>query len=194
MATPKTTSTLNRLYDLDLTGCVYLNQYCRRKIVKDFFSAVSRLGDGVFWYSLGAVLPFLYGFYGAAITLVFALTGLTCLVVYKSIKHKFYRERPYLRSNKIIRGCAPLDFCSFPSGHTMHAVGFTTVVVWFFPEFVWILVPFACLVAASRMILGLHYPSDVLIGASIGLLIAISFCLGFEDLLIKHPELNTFLT
>ena len=37
---------------------------------------------------------------------------------------------------------------------------------------VWLLLPFTLLVAASRVILGLHYPSDVLAGALLGLGIA----------------------
>lgn len=37
-----------------------------------------------------------------------------------------------------------------------------------FPEFAILVVPFAVLVAASRVVLGLHYPSDVIAGATIG--------------------------
>jgi undecaprenyl-diphosphatase len=36
----------------------------------------------------------------------------------------------------------------------------------------WIMAPFAVLVAASRVVLGLHYPSDVLVGAALGALLA----------------------
>jgi undecaprenyl-diphosphatase len=39
----------------------------------------------------------------------------------------------------------------------------------------WLLVPFTLLVAASRVVLGLHYPSDVLAGAALGALIASVF-------------------
>lgn len=43
-----------------------------------------------------------------------------------------------------------------------------------FPELAWLLVPFTLLVAASRVVLGLHYPSDVLAGAALGATIALS--------------------
>jgi undecaprenyl-diphosphatase len=38
----------------------------------------------------------------------------------------------------------------------------------YFPALAWILVPFTVLVAISRVVLGLHYPSDVLAGAAVG--------------------------
>jgi undecaprenyl-diphosphatase len=52
-------------------------------------------------------------------------------------------------------------------------VSFTTVAVTSFPELAWLLVPFAALIAASRVVLGLHYPSDVAAGAIIGAALAV---------------------
>jgi undecaprenyl-diphosphatase len=72
----------------------------------------------------------------------------------------------------ILAGTPPLDRCSFPSGHTLHAVCFTSLATAHFPELGWVLVPFALLVAASRVVLGLHYPTDVLAGAAIGGMLA----------------------
>jgi undecaprenyl-diphosphatase len=69
-------------------------------------------------------------------------------------------------------GTPPLDRYSFPSGHTLHAVSFTAIATAHFPELGWVLVPFTVLVAASRVVLGLHYPSDVLAGAAIGAALA----------------------
>jgi undecaprenyl-diphosphatase len=66
-----------------------------------------------------------------------------------------------------------LDQFSFPSGHTLHSVAFTLVVYYHFPGSVWLLTPFTLLVAISRPLLGLHYPSDVLAGAAIGATIAL---------------------
>ena len=71
----------------------------------------------------------------------------------------------------------PLDEFSFPSGHTFHALSFTIIACSYIPELCWVLIPFAILVALSRIILGLHYPSDVLAGAILGTLMAdLSFC------------------
>lgn len=60
-----------------------------------------------------------------------------------------------------------LDVFSFPSGHTLQAVLFTTMIGHQVPMMLWVLLPFTMLVALSRLVLGLHYP-DVLVGAGIG--------------------------
>jgi undecaprenyl-diphosphatase len=72
----------------------------------------------------------------------------------------------------------PLDKFSFPSGHTLHAVVFGLVAINYYPALSFIIMPFVSMVALSRVVLGLHYPSDVLAGALIGSLIAaLSFLL-----------------
>ena len=88
------------------------------------------------------------------------------------------RERPYITRGSLTLGTAPLDVYSFPSGHTLHAVAFTVVALSYYPQLAWVLIGFATLVALSRVILGLHYPTDVLAGAVIGAVLArLSFVL-----------------
>jgi undecaprenyl-diphosphatase len=84
------------------------------------------------------------------------------------MKQRFVRERPYISHLRIRVGTAPLDRYSFPSGHTLHAVCFAILLTAYFPVFAWLVVPFAALVAVSRVVLGLHYPTDVVVGALIG--------------------------
>jgi undecaprenyl-diphosphatase len=50
----------------------------------------------------------------------------------------------------------------------LHAVSFAWQASAHFPELAWVLVPLAALIAGSRVVLGLHYPTDVLVGAVIG--------------------------
>ena len=90
------------------------------------------------------------------------------VILYKFLKKVFVRERPFITHSTIDLAMAPLDRYSFPSGHTLHAVSFAWQATAHFPELGWVLVPLAALIAASRVVLGLHYPTDVLVGAALG--------------------------
>jgi undecaprenyl-diphosphatase len=94
--------------------------------------------------------------------------GVVNLALYKVIKSLTGRPRPCAVSASITLGTAPLDQYSFPSGHTMHAVAFSMVATAHHAELTWLLVPFSSLIALSRVLLGLHYPTDVIAGGIIG--------------------------
>ena len=129
---------------------------------------MSWLGNGWFWYALLAALPMVYGTRGGAAALHMALTATVGIAVYRVIKDRAVRERPYITHSAIACAAAPLDRFSFPSGHTLHAVSFTLVAAAYFPTLVGPLAAFTLLIALSRVILGLHYPTDVAAGAVLG--------------------------
>ncbi len=165
-------SVLGRLSDADARLCVRINRASRVHWVNRFFAAISRLGDGVFWYALMALLLIGEGSAALAGVLHMIVVGALALGSYKWLKGKTLRPRPCDLYPAVVRGTAPLDEFSFPSGHTLHAVSFTVVALAYFPWLAPILVPFVVLVAASRVVLGLHYPTDVLAGAAIGYALA----------------------
>jgi undecaprenyl-diphosphatase len=153
---------------LDRRVCIAANRWGARRAVGMFFGVVSRLGDGIFWYALMAVLALLGGERGAIAAAHMALTGLTALLLYRLLKRWTRRPRPYHSCPGVIAHVPPLDEFSFPSGHTLQAVSFSIVAIAWYPPLAPLLIGFTLLVAASRVILGLHYPSDVLAAVLIG--------------------------
>jgi undecaprenyl-diphosphatase len=148
--------------------CLRFNRWGARRTIGRFFGIVSRLGDGVFWYVLMAAIALLGGAAGRAVALQMALTGIVAASLYRGLKRWTRRPRPFRAHEEIIAHTLPLDEFSFPSGHTLHAVTFSVIALVYFPLLAPVLIPFTLLVAASRVVLGLHYPSDVLAATLIG--------------------------
>ena len=157
-------------WDEDL--CVRMNRALRYTRLQPVFRAVSWLGNGIFWYSL--MLAMLLGRRSEAVrpVLHMALVGAACTLIYKLLKRRTLRPRPYEALGGVAAGAGVLDAFSFPSGHTLHAVAFTLVATVYYPMLALPLALFTLLTAASRVALGLHYPSDVLAGAAIGATVA----------------------
>ncbi|UWX03586.1 phosphatase PAP2 family protein [Pseudoxanthomonas sp. NC8] len=161
-----------RLRARDRGWCVRANRWGARGAVRRYFAVVSRLGDGVFWYALMGALVIFDGMAGLAASLHLAITGVVALTLYKRLKRWTRRPRPFAADGRIQYQVAPLDEFSFPSGHTLHAVAFTVVALAYYPWLAALLIPFTASVAVSRVVLGLHYPSDVLAATGIGSLLA----------------------
>jgi undecaprenyl-diphosphatase len=169
----RTAELFRRVDAIEHAWCLRLNRGCSQPAVRDIFAAISKLGDGVFWYGLIVLLPVVYGEAALYPAVRMAIVGVVGVGLYKYLKSRLVRERPYISLAGITPGTRALDRYSFPSGHTLHAVSFTTLAITSFPQLAWLLVPFAALIAASRVVLGLHYPSDVAAGAIIGAALAV---------------------
>ena len=174
----KMRSYLNSMHRLDSNLCIAVNQTSQVRLIRDLFRLMSRLGDGLFWYALMLLILLFEGSDGLLPVLHMALAGLSGTLLYKWLKGKTLRPRPFEVHQDIFMTGKPLDKFSFPSGHTLHAVVFGLVAINYYPALSFIIMPFVSMVALSRVVLGLHYPSDVLAGAFIGSLIAaLSFLL-----------------
>lgn len=159
---------LARLDRAELAACRRFNSAVYRIHLLRTFRIASRLGDGVVWYTLIAGLALFFGDEGRRAALQCVFAGVTGLLLYRVIKGVLVRERPFITHSSIICAGHPLDRFSFPSGHTLHAVTFTLIACSAAPILALLLVPLSILVAMSRVVLGLHYPSDVLAGGAIG--------------------------
>ncbi len=153
---------------LDPRLCRAASRWAAWQGVHRFFGAVSRLGDGWFWYGLIAVLALAGGGRGIRAALQMLATGFIAWLLYRALKRRTRRPRPFRAHPEVVARALALDEYSFPSGHTLHAISFTIVAAGWFPFLALPLAVFTLLVAVSRVVLGLHYPSDVLAGLAIG--------------------------
>lgn len=101
--------------------------------------------------------------------LVIGASVVTAAVITTIMKTVVNRPRPFVTYSDIQKLTSG-GSGSFPSGHTSDAFSFATSLSLEFPKW-YIIVPsytWAIAVAYSRMDLGVHYPSDVLMGAVVG--------------------------
>ena len=179
----RTTGWFDRIEKFELPICLFFNRASSYPAVNAIFKLVSRLGDGIFWYCLVAATIVFLGKPALIPALHILITAGIGVLIYKTLKQRLVRERPYISHNLIFCNTQPLDRYSFPSGHTLHAINFSLMLVFYYPELVWIVSPFAILVALSRFILGLHYISDVVVGGLIGAILA-AFSLQLQSIFI----------
>ena len=161
-----------RLQALDNRLVLCSNRLSRHRALRDFMRVVSRLGDGVAWYVLAVALLIVGGRAAWAAVAQMSVAGLAGVVIYRFLKTRTLRPRPVEVVCDVVCAGVPLDRFSFPSGHTLHAASFSLILAEHFPALGPAVFGFALLVAASRPVLGLHYPSDVLAGAGIGAALA----------------------
>jgi undecaprenyl-diphosphatase len=176
---PRLDGTLQAIQRWDERACARLNRVIRIRVLLHLFRAISWLGNGVFWYGLMLALLLACGADAALPVLHMVCAGLVCTFLYRLLKKGTLRPRPFEVHAHIAAGTTPLDRFSFPSGHTLHAVAFSLVASTYYQELAPLLAAMTLAVAASRIVLGLHYPSDVLAGAALGASVALaSFNLG----------------
>lgn len=150
-------------------------RFCRHRAgakLQRFFAVVSKLGDGHYLYSTLLALVCLEGL-GAWPALRHALLAAAIShLLYRVLKRGTARIRPFELFADLGSSVHALDRYSFPSGHTLHAVAFACVISAHYAGLVYLFAPFAAAVALSRIVLGLHFPTDVAAGATLGAAIA----------------------
>ena len=164
---------------LDRRGARALHDVVTHRGLRWAFTLVSRLGDAPMWIVLLLVMPLLDPVDGTTVAQRMLVLGSVNYGVYASLKRVTRRQRPFEQCDGIRAGLPPPDAFSFPSGHTLHAVAFAVLLSAFYPALLPLLGVFALAVGLSRVVLGLHYPSDVLVGAGLGIATA-SLLLSFD--------------
>lgn len=101
-------------------------------------------------------------------------TFLCAFIVIKSLKYSIDRTRPFDEYTTVDQ-MVDIDTPSFPSGHTLESAAMaTTLVLLFSNKVIWAFaIAWAMAVAYSRILLGVHYPSDVIAGIMLGILLSL---------------------
>jgi undecaprenyl-diphosphatase len=145
-----------------------INRWRAPRWIRYWMLAATRMGDGWLWYGLGAMLLVFGGPSRYAAVTAAGAAALSGVVVFKLLKSLSQRPRPCQLEPHCWSKVLPPDKFSFPSGHTMTAFAIALVVSYFYPSLEAPLFFLAFSIAVSRIVLGMHFLSDVLAGAVLG--------------------------
>lgn len=151
-----------------------LNHWQAPRWIRLWAMAATRAGDGWLWYAMGLVILLFGGeqrFIAAACAAAAAGTG---IALFLRLKRLTGRRRPCAIEPHCWATLLPPDQFSFPSGHTITAFSVSVTLIHFYPSLTAGLLFCAISIAASRVILGMHFLSDVLAGAAIGTLLSLA--------------------
>jgi undecaprenyl-diphosphatase len=158
----------------DLQLMLRVNQWSAPRWVRLWTIGATRGGDGWLWYALGCLAVLLGGDQGRMVTTAAAIACCMGIAVFLALKRIVRRKRPCAIAAHSWATLLPPDQFSFPSGHTITAFSFTVPFALTFPTLAPVLFACALCVAASRILLGMHFLSDVVAGAAIGTLLGYS--------------------
>jgi undecaprenyl-diphosphatase len=134
-----------------------------------YVSVLSDLGEGLGWVAGGVALAILGGSKGRRAGMATAVSSLAATyVVQTRIKPLFRRVRPFVNREARVVGIKPADH-SFPSGHTASSFAGATALAFYYPKAAPLVYGLAAAVGASRVHLGVHFPSDAAVGGVIGI-------------------------
>lgn len=159
---------INNVYRHDcrvLLWCVKSHSY-RRFIMA--IKWLSRSGDGYMQLLIPLILLCKDGQAGYDFFMIALAAFAIERSVYFSMKNTLKRPRPPAVIPYFFSMVTPADQFSFPSGHTMASFLLATLVIAYMGSEAFLIVIWAAGVGLSRIILGVHFPTDILAGASLG--------------------------
>ncbi len=164
-------------YSIDLSVFYFFNHILSAPFLDKFFSFITNVNN---WYIAYIILLGISFFRGGKKGKL-AAAGVIILIIITDqtgghiIKDLFQRIRPCNALADVITPLGCTGSYSFPSNHAFNNFAAATFYCRLFPKLKWILFITASLIAISRVYLGLHYPSDILGGALLGIVFGYLF-------------------
>jgi undecaprenyl-diphosphatase len=151
-----------------------INAWRAPRWIRLWMICATRGGDGWLWYAMGAII-LLFG--GAHRFVAVGESGIAVsagILLFLKLKKVFNRPRPCTIEPHCWASLLPPDQFSFPSGHSITAFAVATPLSLYYPTLAVGLLFCAVSIAISRVILGLHFLSDVVAGCTLGFLLGYS--------------------
>ncbi len=167
---------LNSIHKYDVFMFSWLINTRMHSVLTKLSRYLSKTGDGQLYFIVIGVLYWLDWIDNLCLKAVL-LAFLIERPVYFVLKNGLKRNRPEAALKNFRSIITPSDQFSFPSGHTSAAFMMATLLSYYFPMFMALLYFWATLVGCSRVVLGVHFPTDILVGVLLGISVAL-FSLG----------------
>jgi undecaprenyl-diphosphatase len=151
-----------------------VNRWPAPRWIRLWAIAATRAGDGWLWYLVGLALLIFGGDTRFTTVAAAGSAALAGIGVFEALKHVSGRTRPCHIEPHCWATLLPPDRFSFPSGHTITAFAVALTVSGFYPFMAPGLLFCALSIAISRILLGMHFLSDVLVGALLGAGLAVT--------------------
>ncbi len=158
---------LQRVHHLDTIAFLWVHvtkgfQY-RRSV-----RFISHTGDGPVYFLIAVMLLLLEPVNGKTFFWAGIIAYTFDVSLYLLLKNLIKRDRPAVKISTYQAWITPSDQFSFPSGHTAAAFLFACLILNFYPIFAAPAFIWACAIGMSRVLLGVHYPTDLVAGAALG--------------------------
>jgi undecaprenyl-diphosphatase len=159
-----------------------INRWRAPRWFRYWMIVATRMGDGWLWYALALSLLTFGGTQRYAALGAGGLAAGAGIVLFKGLKKLSQRPRPCEIEPHCWARVLPPDRFSFPSGHAMTAFSVAVAISYFYPSLEGPLFFLAGSIAASRIVLGMHFLSDVLAGIALGLALGCASIVTFASL------------
>ncbi len=157
------------IQNTDIKFLEFLRDNFNNTVLDNVFFFITKLGDvGVIWIIVSIVLIMTKKYRRAGFLTAFALL-LATLLGEGMLKHIFQRTRPFLEYGNLPTMLSHQTGYSFPSGHTASAFACTGILMSKLERLKYIFLLLAFSISFSRLYFFVHYPSDVIAGAFLGL-------------------------
>jgi len=172
------------LSNIDIQIFYLINLNMQNPFFDFLMPLISQVGYFSFWIIISILIFIFGGEKGKKVAVLAIIALITGYFLTEILKYIVARPRPF-DVLEGVRVLTPIGDYSWPSGHSVASFTAATIIgkeyglIYFI-----IFIIFASLIAFSRIYNGVHYPSDVISGALIGILIGLVF-IRYENVIMN---------